>query len=330
MPLSFMIKLQILWAIYEIQKIYFPILAAVGVPVNVITITILARGNCGLSKCVTYYLVAMATADLMVVIIDLILRQIPIVYWEQFSLFRIIPLCNIHAVLLYAATDSSVWFTVTFTFDRFVAISCQKLKSKYCTEKTAAMVIGIVTVLSFLKNIFWYFLYTNEYWLSNSSWFCRVALTVSHSLVWAIVELIHYILTPFIPFILILLLNALTVRHILMASRARKRLQNRSNGESQSDPEMGSRRKSMILLFVISGNFILLWVVFMVCSILRRLDYLEYSVSLPTFVREIGLMLQLLSCCTNTFIYTLTQRRFREELRSGVNYSLSLMVKLCR
>ncbi|XP_067879935.1 probable G-protein coupled receptor 139 [Heterodontus francisci] len=327
MSLGFLIKLQILWALYDIQKIYYPVLAAVGVPVNVVTIVILSRGKCGLSKCITHYLVAMATADLLVVIIDLILRQIPIVYWEQFSIVRIIPLCNIHAVLLYAATDCSVWFTVTFTFDRFVAICCQKLKGKYCTEKAATVVLGTVIVLSFLKNVFWYFLYTSEYWLSNSSWFCRVTVGVSHSLAWAIVELIHYILTPFVPFLLILLFNALTVRHIIVASRVRRRLQCRSNGETPSDPEMGNRRKSMILLFVISGNFILLWVVFMVCSILRRLDYLEYSVPLPTFVREIGLMLQLLSCCTNTFIYAVTQNKFRQELKNGVRYPLTIMGK---
>uniref|UniRef100_UPI00398E5ED8 probable G-protein coupled receptor 139 n=1 Tax=Pristiophorus japonicus TaxID=55135 RepID=UPI00398E5ED8 len=330
MALGFLIKLKILWAIYDIQPIYFPILAAFGVPVNVVTIVILSRGKCGLSKCVTRYLVAMAAADLLVVIIDLILRQIPIVYREQFIFLRNVVLCNIHAILLYAAADCSVWFTVTFTFDRFVAICCQKLKSKYCTEQTAAVVLGTVTVLCSLKNIFWYFLYTSEYYLSNSSWFCRVAYDVSRSLVWAIVELMHYILTPFIPFLLILMLNALTVRHILLASRARSRLRGRSSGESPIDPEMDNRRKSMIVLFVISGNFILLWVVFMFCSILRRLDYLGYPVSPPTFVREIGFMLQLLSCCTNTFIYAVTQRKFREELSNGMKYPLALMVKLNR
>ncbi|XP_067828072.1 probable G-protein coupled receptor 139 [Heptranchias perlo] len=330
MSLSFLIKLQILRALYDMQKIYYHILAAFGVPVNVVTIVILSRGKCGLSKCVTCYLVTMAAADLLVVIIDLILRQVPIVYWDEFIFLWYVGLCNIHAVLLYAVTDCSVWFTVTFTFDRFVAICCQKLKTKYCTEKTAAVVLGTVTVLSGLKNILWYFLYTNEYWLTNSPWFCRVNPEVSRSLAWAVVELMHYILTPFVPFLLIVLLNVLTVRHILMASRARRRIRGPSSGESSRDPEMENRRKSIVVLFVISGNFILLWVVFMVCSMLRRLDYLGYPVPLPTFVREIGFMLQLLSCCTNTFIYAVTQRKFREELRNGVKYPLAMIVKLFR
>ncbi|XP_059504208.1 uncharacterized protein LOC132209913 [Stegostoma tigrinum] len=122
-----------------IQGGYYPILAAVGVPVDLVTIYVLLYKDCGLSPCVRRYLGAMAVADLLAIILDLILRKIPIVYREQFYFLVHIPVCNIHAVLLYVATDCSVWFTVTFTFDRFVAICCQKLKSKYCSEKTAAV-----------------------------------------------------------------------------------------------------------------------------------------------------------------------------------------------
>ncbi|XP_067833210.1 probable G-protein coupled receptor 139 [Heptranchias perlo] len=323
------IEILIVWALWDIQTIYYPLLAAVGVPVNLLTIVILSRGKCGLSKCVTRYLVAMAAADLLVVIIDLILRQIPIVY--QFEFVKSIPVCNIHAVLLFAATDCSVWFTVTFTFDRFVAICCQKLKTKYCTEKTAAVVLGTVSVVSCLKNIPWYFMYTFEYWLINDPWFCIVRNGVLNSPVWGAIQFLHYFLTPGVPFVLILLLNAFTVRYILVASRARRRLRAHSSGESPRDPEMESRRKSIILLFVISGNFILLWVVFMVFSIWRPMRYLGFqSVFLPFFVRELGFMLQLLSCCTNTCIYAVTQTKFREQLKNVVKYPFTLIVKFIK
>ncbi|XP_059498666.1 probable G-protein coupled receptor 139 [Stegostoma tigrinum] len=328
MSLGFLIKLKILWAITALQKIYYPVLATFSVLVNVIAIVVLVRGKCGLSKCVTHFLVAMAGADLLVIIFDLILRQIPIAYREDFFFLNFVSLCNIHAVMLYAATDCSVWFTVMFTFDRFVAICCQKLRSKHCTKKTACVVLGTVTVLSCLKNIFWCFLYSSSYWLSNTPWFCSVMYAVITSIAWTIVELMHYIITPFIPFVLILVLNALTVKNIILANRARRRLLGQSTGDSPSDPEMGSRRKSMILLFVISGNFITLWMVFIAYSVLKRFDYLGYPVPLPTFVNEIGFMLQLLSCATNTFIYAVTQRKFREELKNGVMYPFIKLVKI--
>ncbi|XP_067874785.1 probable G-protein coupled receptor 139 [Heterodontus francisci] len=314
-------------ALRIIQHVYYPILALAGVPVNLVTIVILSRGKCGLSKCVTRYLMAMAMADLLVVIFDLILRHIPILYWEHFHFVESIHVCNIHAVLLYAATDCSVWFTVTFTFDRCVAICHQKLKSTYCTEKRAAVVLWTVSVLSFIKNIFWYFMLTDEYWLQNFPCLCAVEDDVMKSPVWGTIVFLHNILTPGVPFVLIMLLNVLTVRHIIVANRARRRFRDHT-GQSPRDLEMESRRKSIILLFVISGNFILLWSIFMVYFIWFRMWFLKYeSVWMPRFVQEIGFMLQLLSCCTNTCIYAVTQTKFRKQLTNVVKYPFTLLAK---
>ncbi|XP_067909563.1 probable G-protein coupled receptor 139 [Heterodontus francisci] len=302
------------------------------IAINLVTIAILSQGKCGLSKCVTCYLVAMAAADLLVVIFDLILRHIPIVYLKHFLFLKYsIPVCNIHAALLFAATDCSVWFTVTFTFDRFVAICCQKLKTKYCTRKTSAIVLGTVTVLSCLKNISRYFMLSGQYWLRNEPWFCFATTSVLYSQFWTIIEFLHYILTPFVPFLVILLLNVLTVRHIVVSSRARRRLRANSNGESSRDSEMESRRKSIILLLVISANYVLLWAVLMVYSIWNRMWYLgNGSEHIPVFLQEIGFMLQLLSCCTNTCIYAVTQTQFREHLKTVLKYPFSPITKLIK
>ncbi|GCB78933.1 hypothetical protein scyTo_0018674, partial [Scyliorhinus torazame] len=43
MALGFLMKLKILWALNDIEKIYFPILAAIGVPINVVTIVVICR-----------------------------------------------------------------------------------------------------------------------------------------------------------------------------------------------------------------------------------------------------------------------------------------------
>ncbi|XP_059805687.1 probable G-protein coupled receptor 139 [Hypanus sabinus] len=291
---------------------------------NVLTIVILSRGKCGLSKGVTRYLMAMTTADLLVVISDLVLRQIPIVYWETFIFLRIIPVCNVHAVLLYAAYDCSVWFTVMFTFDRFVAIRCQNLK--YCTERTAAVVLGTVAVLSCLKNIFWYFLLSGKYQLSNIPWFCTASSAVELSVAWTTVEFSSHILTPVIPFVVILLLNALTISQVLVASRARKRLRSRNSGDSSKDPEMENRRKSIILLLVVSANFIVLWLVFVVHTVWMRLFYFS-SAHPPLTMWDLGYMLQLLSCCTNTALYVLTQRKFREQMREMVKFPFTCIMR---
>ncbi|XP_055502521.1 probable G-protein coupled receptor 139 [Leucoraja erinacea] len=283
--------------------IYYTILAAIAVPVNLVAIVILARGECGLSRCITRYLVSMAVTDLLVIITAVILNRLSGIYFPG-SLLNITPVCSLSAAVTFAARVCSVWLTVSFTFDRFVAICCQKLKTKYCTERTATVVIITVCLL---KKI----LYTSP--------------------IWRAFDALDRILTPCLPFLLILLLNALTVRHILAASRARERLRAVSKAETQSDPEMESRRKSIVLLFSISGTFILLWMTYVVRFLYVRItnDASFKSFTDPKFLlQEAANMLQLLSSCTNTFIYAAVQSKFRDELKKAAKYPFTLIAKI--
>ncbi|XP_072341965.1 uncharacterized protein [Scyliorhinus torazame] len=50
---------------HNIEQIYYPILAAIGVIGNALTIVILYREKCELSKHVTRYLIALTVADLL-------------------------------------------------------------------------------------------------------------------------------------------------------------------------------------------------------------------------------------------------------------------------
>ncbi|XP_067836350.1 probable G-protein coupled receptor 139 [Heptranchias perlo] len=313
--------------IFQIEDVYYPVLAAVGVPVNLVAIVILFRGKCGLSKCISVYLVGMAVADLLVVITDPILRWIVPIYFPV-SFLDITPVCSIIKSLGVATAVVSVWLTVAFTFDRFVAICCEKLKTKYCTEKMAAVVLGTVSALGCLESIPWYFTLKPEYIFNNVPWGCATKLSFRTSSAWATFDLFHRILTPCVPFFLILLLNILTVKRILAASRVRRGLRGRSNGEHQKDPEMENRKKSIILLFSISGSFILLWVGQVVNNIYLRITDVQYysSYSDPLFIiAHTAKILQLLSSCTNTCIYVLTQSKFREELKNVVKYPLILV-----
>uniref|UniRef100_UPI00398E6816 probable G-protein coupled receptor 139 n=1 Tax=Pristiophorus japonicus TaxID=55135 RepID=UPI00398E6816 len=315
----------------QLFAIYYPVLAAIGVPANIAVIVILSRGRCGLSRCITRYLVFMAVTDLLVIITAVILNRIFGIYFSN-SILSITPTCSISTVLIYSARDSSVWLTVAFTFDRFVAICCQKLKTKYCTETTAAVVIGAVCALSCLKNIPFYFTYEPLFTINNVAWYCNIKLAFYVSPIWIAFDLLDRILTPCAPFLLMLLFNAVTVRHILRASRARRRLRAQNNEDSQSDPEMESRRKSIILLFTISGSFILLWLTYVINFLFVRIENNNYFTGFnfndPKFMlQESANMLQLLSCCTNTFIYTVTQSNFRQQLKNALKYPLNLVVK---
>ncbi|XP_078287840.1 putative G-protein coupled receptor 139 [Rhinoraja longicauda] len=287
-----------------VYAIYYPLLAALAIPVNIVAIVILSRGKCGLSRCITHYLVAMAVSDLTVVITGVLLHRITGIYFPG-SYLSLTWVCRIKTPMVYASRDTSVWLTVTFTFDRFVAICCPNLKTKYCTKRIAAYVVGIVAALGCLKNIPWYFFYEPLYFSNNLPCYCRGRSDFHNSPVWQAFTDLDCIISPFLPFFVVLLLNVLTVRHIVVASRVRKALRNNARAENSPDPEMENRKKSIILLFSISGNFILLWLTYTVNYMYFRITETYYysGYNDPLFIlQETGYMLLLLSCCTNTFI----------------------------
>uniref|UniRef100_UPI00398ED9E8 probable G-protein coupled receptor 139 n=1 Tax=Pristiophorus japonicus TaxID=55135 RepID=UPI00398ED9E8 len=298
--------------------------------VNLMAIIILSRGKCGLSKCITRYLVAMATADLMVIVCNVILNRMTQLYWWDTFLFYT-PVCRFIHFLAPAAIDSSVWLTVAFSFDRFVAICCQKLKTKYCTEKTSVVVIVTVSTLFCVKNIPWPFVYIQYYSRNGIPRGCRLSRDFYTVSTWIAFSWIDQLLTPLLPFCVILLFNALTVRRILVASRARRSLREHSNSGNDQDPEMRNRRRSIVLLFAISGSFILLWVTTVVYFLYFRITtsfQKRYLFSPFSDFEQVAILLQLLSSCMNTAIYTVTQSKFREELLNALKYPFTLIGQL--
>ncbi|XP_078269301.1 putative G-protein coupled receptor 139 [Rhinoraja longicauda] len=310
-----------------VSIIYYHFLAVVGVPGNIVTIVILSRGRCGLSRCITWYLVGMAATDLLVLIMAVILNRVTAIHFPDIFL-SITPVCRLKLALTYAAIDSSVWLTVAFTFNRFVAICCQKLKTKYCSQKMAAVVIGTICAVCCTKNIPWYFLYEPLYIINEVAWFCNLKGSFYVEPAWIAFDWLQRILNPCLPFLLMLFLNVFTVKHILAANRARRRLRIENKGENQNDPEVENRKKSIILLFSISGCFIALWTTYIANVIYVHFTKVNYTPN--TVLQEGGFMLALLSCCTNTCIYGVTQKKFREEFKNGLKYPVNLVINLVK
>ncbi|XP_048474485.1 probable G-protein coupled receptor 139 [Rhincodon typus] len=298
--------------IRTVRKIFYLVLGIIGFPVNLVIVVILFRGKCGLSACSSRYLLAMAVLDLLVVIIEIILSRIEHDFFPL-SFLDITPVCSVHYALRRLAIDCSVWFTVMFTFDRYVTICCEKLKAKYCTEKTATVVLATTSSLLCLKNIPIYFRFEPDVIVDNIPWYCCNSDAYYYDPVWEGFKNFEKILTPIFPFGLILFLNALTVRHILVASRVRKSLKGQSKGENSSDPEMESRRQCVILLFAISGCFVFLWLWY----ILYYFDVDDPLGSNGEYIfKQVAYMLRNLNCCTNTIVYVASLSKFREKLRN--------------
>uniref|UniRef100_UPI00398EF95B probable G-protein coupled receptor 139 n=1 Tax=Pristiophorus japonicus TaxID=55135 RepID=UPI00398EF95B len=318
--------------ILQFKDFYYPFLATFGLPANLLTIMILSRGNCGLSKCISVYMVAMATADLLVMIFNVIVYHI-CTYPFPHSFLSYTAVCKFIIYFCSTSLNMSVWFTVLFTVDRFVAISCQKFKTKYCRVRTAAAVITTLSVLIYFKSIPFLFAFTFERIINNIHWGCRSRIDFFTSPAGIGFLWMMSVSTTLIPFALIFLFNCLTVRRILVASRARRGLRGHSS-ENQSDPEMENRRKSIILLFTVSGSFIVLWLTHIVSFLTTGLiDIAHYrgDYTAPGYIAiETGSMLMYLSSCTNTCIYAATQTKFRDELKKVVKSPWTLILILVK
>ncbi|XP_072884244.1 probable G-protein coupled receptor 139 [Hemitrygon akajei] len=294
-------------------------------------VVVLSRGRCGLSKCVTYYLVAMAVTDLLVIITAVILNRITYTFFVN-SLLSITPACSLSTALIYFSRDCSVWLTVAFTFDRFVAICCLELKRRYCNEKSAAVVISVVCFLATVKNIPYYFVYQPLYILDGVPRFCDYKLSFYTEPVWIAYDWLDQLLTPCIPFLLILLFNVLTIRHIFVSNRVRRGLRGEKEGKNLEDAETEKRKKSMILLFTISASFLFLWMThvinFLYVQIKGILYISGFNFGDPRYIlQESGNMLSSLSFCTNSFIYAATQAKFREELTKTLKYPMTAVTR---
>ncbi|XP_059498755.1 5-hydroxytryptamine receptor 4-like [Stegostoma tigrinum] len=306
--------------ILQIKDIFYPVLAAFGVPANLLATVILSRGKCGLSKCISVYMLAMVTADLMIMLVNVIVLQ---VLNKRFPHSFLSYTVVIKLILYMSCTNVylSVWYTVCFTFDRYVAICCHKLKTKYSTVRTASWVIIIVSVLVYLENIPFWFAYEHQGTINNIQWGFRPSVIFLTSPVGAMYSRLQNVLVTWIPFILILLFNGLTARHIVGSNISRRRLR-AQQARCQTDPEMKSRRKSIILLSLVSGSFMLLNMTSAVSSLVNTfavLDQIHYT-SPPYIATETGYLLTHLSSCTNTCIYAMTQTKFRAELQKVLKF----------
>ncbi|XP_067835708.1 probable G-protein coupled receptor 139 [Heptranchias perlo] len=274
----------------------------------------------------------MATADLLVMIINIMVYHI-FSYRFPLSFLSHTPVCMFILYMTAVTLDLSVWFTVAFTFDRFVALCCQKFKTNYCTERTAATVTTTVSVLIFLKDIPVLFVFAPERIINKVQWGCRSTEAILSSPLVIAYGWFHGICRVWLPFTLIALFNSLTIRRILEASSARRGLRGHSS-ENQCDPEMEKRRKSIILLFTISSTFILLWLTDGVIFLTNRLTNINQyrgDRANPAFIAtETGAMLKLLSSCPNTSIYAATQRKFREEQKKLLKSPWTLILRLVK
>ncbi|XP_048409189.1 transmembrane protein 183A isoform X3 [Stegostoma tigrinum] len=300
---------------------------------NIVAFLIFWQRNCMLSKSSTYYLMAISVADTLVlifiVIIELVLKfHILEPFWARD------PWCTIRDIFNYGAYNASVWLVVTFTVERFIAISTFRLKTKLCTARCAIMVISLTFILSYLLAVpYFWSNHSQARPISNNVtesleilYICVYKRNISylfvHGLVW-----FQTIFDYIVPFVIIFTLNGLTLRLIMQSNKVHQSCEVKGKDNSAGSLYFrAQKRKSIVLLITVSMSFALLCATRLVTQLILRITYydidrMDYSQTINV-VADIGSMLDLTNMAINMYLYACTQPKFRKELLYCVNAML--------
>ncbi|XP_066499222.1 probable G-protein coupled receptor 139 [Hoplias malabaricus] len=312
------------WMIH-LQRVYYPVLATIGIPSNIACFLIFWRRKCMLSKSSTLYLMAIAVADTAVLLYIVVLEFCVKLYTVE-PFWSREPWCSMRDVFNYGVYNVATWLVVTFTAERFLAITTWNLKNRICNSRSAFRVIGVVFVVSHLLAVPYYWAYVSVYNKNKQKWVCiyRQDSPIEYGLAMVTIQTT---MSHVLPYIFIGVLNGLTLRQISLSNRVQVAETCRSTSIQKVTPLLRSRmRKSVMLLVTVSMTFVLLSITRSITQFILRttdmyVDREDYRLVINV-VADIGTMLSLTNAAVNMYLYACTQAKFRQEVIACVKHCL--------
>lgn len=133
---------------FWIQRVAVPLLLVIGVFGNLITVIIMTRRR--MRSTTNMYLAALALVDMFYLMLTFLLglSHYPNMAQRRFQLYW--HLRPFLMMLTDACSNTSVWLTVTFTIERYIAVRYPMKGKVWCTEARARMLITSVFVFGIL------------------------------------------------------------------------------------------------------------------------------------------------------------------------------------
>ncbi|KAM4771278.1 putative G-protein coupled receptor 139 [Rhinophrynus dorsalis] len=319
--------------IRTMQRLFYPIISAFGMPASLVTMAVLWKGNLDLSKSIIYYLVSLAVSNFLLILVVTVFRDI-FYFYVDVTLWGPESSCSVSNWIYFTCVYSLAWLTVAFTFDRYVIVCCMKMKLWYCRPSTTRLVIIGVYVCAFLVAMptFWMYVPVRTTQPDGTLFhICSLHRNLSMIPFLSVYDHIQTTVWIVFPLVSLVLTNGLTVWHITVTTRVRQGLKGSATGKERDDPEVARRKKSVTLLAMITISFLAHWLPKMVIKVVERFTYPPVNrydfYHVVNVVRMLCNMLLVLSSFSNMCIYSLAITKFREELIRGPK---SIIALICR
>jgi hypothetical protein len=249
------------------------------------------------------YLIALSCADAIVLWFSCFKVWIRLV--ADFEFLHISPAaCKIGTFFYLFSTYLSSWLIVAMTADRFTAVWFPLKASSLCSVTHARIIILSLSLLAVVSSVhvFWTYDHSNE--LKCQFIVLDEEKDAYKFYIFEYAKLAAYC---FVPFVIVLSLNAAIIYKLKWGSQFLRR-----QDTSTSTVEGGSYDRIVYMLLTISFTW---FVLTLPVSLLGFVDFLHNN----KIARTMCFVLMYTNHSINFYLYCLTGRKFRQELRDVFN-----------
>ena len=268
------------------------------------------------------YMAALAILDTIVLVLGL--SQ----YWVILTFFPHLiskAYCHTKFIVVNCVGNCAVWTIVAMTAERFIVVMFPLKASRLCTPRKTLNIIACISVLSVVKNF--HYIWTTDFTYNEESKSIICGLGVIRKGVW--VEILHWfdgIFASFLPFIIVATLNACIIfvlnRKRIKSCRLKQHAgtnDNKSRTERNrraKEIKIGGRGVTAMLVSVSVAFLILTSPLFILRLCYRFVDKTSrhmHAIYILAF--HICHKLLYMNATVNFYLYFLTGRKFRRELK---------------
>ncbi|KAG8198440.1 hypothetical protein JTE90_022178 [Oedothorax gibbosus] len=298
---------------FWIQRILVPLIMIIGFVGNTVTIFIMTQRR--MRSSTNWYLAALAIVDMSYLVFSFILSftAYPHIHESQFYFYW--KLWPYFVTITDASSNSSVWITVTFTIERYIAV-CHPMKGKViCTESRAIKMIVIVFLICFfitLPTFFEYNIIETENPLTNVTEVHLDTSDLGNNPVY--VTTYYWIITVtfvFIPLLLLTVFNAFLIKSVHSSKSRRKTMTRRRDTGDQSTQES----KITIMLIAVVILFLICQLPTAITLLYKAFHTVEPRSNEDLLLRGLGNIFNFLvavNAAGNFVLYSLLSQKYRK------------------